>query len=409
LSQTPGTVSILATVSGNDQPGITSRLTGVLAREHVRVLDIAQALIHHLLSLSIWFEVTEANESRVTAALRAEAESLGLKLECRRFESHEGKSVAPGNAPAPHLYAITVIASEISAQALHRVTDVLARAGLNLDIIKRLSSDGFGCVEMQASSALALDEAALKGELLPIAWELQIDIGVQPEGLYRRSKRLVALDMDSTLIQSEVIDELAREKGVYAEVAAITHSAMMGKMNFEESLRQRCQKLAGLPEAALERVLARIELTPGAQELIAILKTLGFKTAVISGGFTFVADSLKKRLGLDYAYANVLEILDGVLTGKVIPPIVNAERKAELLDSIAKLENISLDQVIAVGDGANDLLMLEKAGLGIAFNAKPAVRERADLALTQKNLRSIVYFLGLSERDLALAGFPGPA
>jgi phosphoserine phosphatase len=406
VSPAKGPVSILATISGNDQPGITSRLTGVLARDQIRILDIAQALVHHLLSLSIWFEVTATNESRVTEALRKEAESLGLKLECKRFE---GERSRPESAGEPHLYAITVIASEISAEALHRVTEVLARAGLNLDVIKRLSSGGFGCVEMQASSATPLDEAALKGELLPIAWELQIDIGVQLEGLYRRSKRLVALDMDSTLIQSEVIDELAREKGVYNEVAAITHSAMMGKMNFDESLRQRCAKLAGLPASALDTVLARIELTPGAKELITILKTLGYKTAVISGGFTFVADHLKERLGLDYAYANTLEIRDGLVTGEVSPPIVNAERKAFLLASIAKKEEIALDQVIAVGDGANDLLMLEKAGLGIAFNAKPAVRERADLALTQKNLRSIVYFLGFSERDLSLAGFSKPA
>ncbi|CAM6053777.1 unnamed protein product [Sphagnum tenellum] len=245
-----------------------------------------------------------------------------------------------------------------------------------------------------------IQESELRKELLLISKSFKIDIALQAEGIYRKAKRLVILDMDSTLIQSEVIDELAREKGVYAEISEITQRTMMGEMNFTESLRLRCQALKGLTEADLERVYQRIELTPGAEPFIHILKKLGYKIAVISGGFTFVAEKLKQKLGLNYAYANVLEIQDGVVTGQVLPPIIDAQRKADLLEVIAQLEKIEPAQVIAVGDGANDLLMLDKAGLGIAFNAKMVVREKADLALSQKNMQTILYLLGFSEREI---------
>jgi phosphoserine phosphatase len=208
--------------------------------------------------------------------------------------------------------------------------------------------------------------------------------------------------MDSTLIQSEVIDELARHRGVYKEVSDITSEAMNGKMDFDESLRLRVAKLKGMPQADLLEVFQKIKLTPGAEELLRVLKKLGYKIALISGGFMFVAERLKTQLGIDYVYANTLESNQGVLTGNVLPPIVNAQRKADLLDVIAQQENIELDQVIAIGDGANDILMLEKAGLGIAFNAKPTVREKADLAISQKNLKSVLYLLGLAEKDLSV-------
>jgi phosphoserine phosphatase len=254
---------------------------------------------------------------------------------------------------------------------------------------------------MGISSPNVLDVPELRKNLLTISKNHPVDVALQAEGLFRRAKRLVVLDMDSTLIQSEVIDELAREKGVFDQVSAITHQAMLGKMNFTESLRLRCQTLKGLQGPDLEKVYQRIQLMPGAENLIQILKKLGYKIAVISGGFTFVAERLKQRLGLDYAYANNLILKDGILTGEVLPPIIDAQRKADLLDVIAQQEKIVLDQVIAVGDGANDLLMLEKAGLGIAFNAKPVVREKADLAINQKNMKSILYLLGLSEREVS--------
>ncbi len=392
-------IRILVTVSGHDTPGITAKLTGVLCQHPTIILDITQAVIHGLLSLSLLFECQGAHEN-LLQDLQREAGRLGLKMEHQILKN--------GHAKTPtlplHHYAVTLIADELTAQSIHRVARALAEWGMNITAIKRLSEADFSCAEMLASSP---EKADRRKELLALAREIGVDIALQEEGLYRRAKRLVVLDMDSTLIQSEVIDELAREKGAYEEVAKITREAMGGKLDYDTSLKLRCEKLKGLTMEDLHRVFSRVELTDGAKDLIRVLKKLGYKTALISGGFTFVAEKLKEKLGIDYAYANTLE-LEGsasgkTVTGRVIPPIINAQRKADLLELIAQQEKIELDQVIAIGDGANDLLMLEKAGLGIAFNAKPAVREKADLALSRKNLRSILYLLGLSEKDVAEA------
>lgn len=392
---------ILMKLSGKDSPGITSEITQILAFHQVKVLDIGQAVIQQLLSLSLLFEINPktCDLELMKAALLSKTLELGLKLE---FQTIDSDSYSKNNSSRilKH-YALTLLADPVSARALHEVTKILADLKVNIDFIKRLSEKSFSCVEMGISSYDLLDELTLRKDLLLISKSYEVDVALQAEGLYRRAKRLVVLDMDSTLIQSEVIDELAQEKGVYAEVSAITHSAMMGNINFTESLLLRCQALKGLNGADLERVYNRIQLSPGADTLIHILKKLGYKIAVISGGFTFVAEKLKQKLGLDYAYANTLEIQNGILTGRVLPPIIDAQRKADLLDVIAQQEKIELDQVIAVGDGANDLLMLEKAGLGIAFNAKLIVREKADLALSQKNMKSILYLLGLSEREVS--------
>jgi phosphoserine phosphatase len=391
---------ILMTVSGRDRPGITSGLTGVLADQGVKILDISQAVIHRLLSLSLLYEVRSSGQEKlVQKELQAFATQMDLSIECQPWTPAPAESATA----SAHHYAITLIAEELSAQALHLVTQGVAKFGLNIDSIKRLSEGQFGCVEMVVSQPASCtgDLKILKKELLAIAKTQGVDIALQAEGLFRRAKRLVVMDMDSTLIQSEVIDELAREKGVYDEVAAITAAAMNGQMDYDESLRRRCAKLKGLGSADLERVFARIELTPGAADLVRVLKRLGYKIAILSGGFSFVADKLRDQLGIDFAYANLLEMKDGAVTGEVRPPIVNAQRKADLLDVLAQQERVDLDQVIAIGDGANDLLMLAKAGLGIAFNAKPAVREQADTALSQKNMRSILYLLGLSGRDIA--------
>jgi phosphoserine phosphatase len=393
---------VLVTVSGQDAPGITSEMTSILAQGQAVILDIGQAVIHGLLSLSILFEIreTDGDGKAVIKDLLFKATELGMKLEFRVMPSElaDQKHLKIRK----HHYALTLIAERVTAQALHQVTAVLAKHHTNIDVIERLSEGDFGCVEMVVSSPEELDQRKLRKELLEIARQLRVDIALQAEGLYRRAKRLVVLDMDSTLIQSEVIDEFARECGAYDEVAAITHEAMKGKLDFDESLRRRCAKIKGLSREQIDRVYKRIELTPGAEDLIHVLKKLGYKTALISGGFMCIAERFKTQLGIDYAYANQLEFdRAGRATGNVIPPIVNAQRKADLLDVIAQQDHISLDQVIAVGDGANDLLMLEKAGLGIAFNAKPLVSEKADLALSQKNLKSILYLLGISGRDLA--------
>lgn len=392
--------SILIRVSGADKPGITSSLTEILTQDGIEILDIAQAVIHHLLSLSILFQASSPEAAQAALKdLLLRASELGLKLEFDVLD----RAAARANHVSPkiHHYAVTLLADRVTPRSLCAVTQALAHFKLNIDVIKRLSEGRFSCVEMLVSSGQPLDDSGLKKELLAIAKAEHVDIALQAEGLYRRAKRLVVLDMDSTLIQSEVIDELARAQGCYEQVAAITHEAMSGRIDYDESLRRRVAKLQGLSADKLEEVYRSIQLTPGASDLIRVLKKLGYKIAVISGGFTFVADRLKERLGIDFAYANVLEVKDGVVTGRVHPPIVNAQRKADLLEGLAQQERIELDQVIAIGDGANDLLMLERAGLGIAFNAKPAVSERADLALSQRNLRSILYLLGLSERDVA--------
>jgi phosphoserine phosphatase len=406
----PERFSILITVSGQDVPGITSELTGAIASHGgvgLRILDISQAVIQGMLTLSLLFESPETREEALDLLrdLSFKSHRLGLKL-----ESEMKRLPPPGEDGAAHShqppklfqYAVTLIATEISARALHEVTSALAQSRVNIDMIKRLSEGEFGCVEMGVSSSEEIDLKAMKKHLLEIAKNSGVDIALQAEGLYRRSKRLVVMDMDSTLIQAEVIDELARDYGVYEKVAGITHRAMMGEMDFDESLKLRCQFLKGLPLERLEVVYRKIELTQGAPELIQVLKKLGYKIALISGGFTFVADRLKDRLGIDFAYANLLEVdaKTNTLAGTVRPPVVNAQRKADLLDVIAQQEKIDLDQVIAIGDGANDVPMLEKAGLGIAFNAKPSVRERADLALSQKNMQSILFLLGVSEHDV---------
>lgn len=395
-------VRVLATFSGKDQPGITSKITGLLAREKGVILDIAQAVIQDLLSLSIYLESQDLEaQKKLLQKLKELCQTENLKFE-HQFLA-ERTSSRPLK-PTCHHYAVTLIANPVSADALHQVTSALAKRSANIDSIKRLSEGEFNCVEMIVSSAKELTEHsknAVKTELLAIAKSLSADIALQSEGLYRRAKRLVVLDMDSTLIQGEVIDEMARLRGVYEAVSEITQRAMTGGMNYDESLRARVSMLKGMTLEELERVYESVELTPGAAELLSVLKKLGYKLALISGGFTYVADRLKARLGIDYVYANQLEFKDGKLTGNVIPPIVNAQRKADLLDVIAQQDHLDLDQVIAIGDGANDLLMLEKAGLGIAFNAKPTVREKADLSLSHRNLLSILYLLGLSEREIS--------
>ncbi len=389
---------VLVTCSGKDAPGITASLTGILARHGLKILDIGQAVLHGWLSLSLMFE--GASEKEALKELLARAAELGLKLDFQLLQTPELEAARPPAAPA-YRYALTLIASEITAPALHAVTEVLARYRVNIDVIERLSEGEFGCVEMLISSSAELDRRALKHELMTVARSQGVDVALQAEGLYRRSKRLVCFDMDSTLIQSEIIDEFARKLGAYDEVARVTHEAMQGKIPFSEALHRRVQKLRGLTTAQIDEVFLSTELTPGAEELIRVLKKLGYKIALISGGFSCIADRLKTRLGIDYAYANQLVMKDGKASGEVTPPVIDAQRKADLLEVIAQQEGIHLDQVIAIGDGANDLLMIEKAGLGIAFNAKPAVNERADLALSQKSLRSILYLLGISGRDVS--------
>lgn len=392
---------VLVTASGPDAPGITSELTRILADSNATILDIGQAVIHGQLTLSILFESAkpDLHEKATIKEILFRATELGLKLDF--------KVIQPGSLQRHPLtaktfrYALTLISEEVTARALHRVTSVLSKYKTNIDVIERLSEMEFGCVQLLVSSTEQLNPEDVRKELLSVAQQEGVDIAVQRDGLFRRSKRLIVMDMDSTLIEQEVIDEFAREVGRYEEVRQITERAMKGQLDFDQSLIQRCAFLRGLTHDQINKVIDRIKLTPGADHLVQILKRLGYKVALISGGFTKVAERLQANLGLDYIHANRLEFDGDVATGKVIPPIINAQRKADLLELIAQQEKITLDQVIAIGDGANDLLMLEKAGLGIAFNAKPIVSAKADLALNQKNLTSILYLLGIPGREVA--------
>jgi phosphoserine phosphatase len=339
------------------------------------------------------------------------APRAGLKvLVCaatQRGLALEFTPVAPGDdqagassAAEGRRYVITAIGPTLGAAHLHAIASTLASEGANIEKIGQLSEENLASVEIHALLSPGRDSDELKRTLLSVANSAGFDVSVQRESLYRRSKRLVVLDMDSTLIRIEVIDELAREAGVGADVARITERAMQGEMDYDESLRQRVGLLKGLDVAVLDRLAADLPLTDGAETLVRVLKRLGYKIAVISGGFSRAAEALKRRLGVDYAYSNNLEVAGGKLTGRVVGPIVNAQRKAELLETIAQAEGVLLDQVIAVGDGANDALMLERAGLGIAFHAKPKLREKADTSISAAGLDAILYLLGFSAREL---------
>ena len=385
---------VLVTVTGPDRTGVTSTLTGILSQQGATLQDIEQVVVQGQLTLCLLITVPETRD--VLKELLFAAKQLGMELDF--------KPVPADTTPAPQAegrrYVITAIAPTLEARHMHNIASTLAAEGANIEKIGRLSEDTLASVEIHALLPPGRDSEALKRSLLAVATNAGFDVSLQRESLYRRSKRLVVMDMDSTLIRIEVIDELARAAGVGEQVARITERAMQGEMDYDESLRQRVSLLKGLDVAVLDRIAADLPLTDGAETLIRVLQRLGYSIAVISGGFSRAAEALKRRLGINYAYSNNLEIEGGKLTGRVVGPIVNAQRKAELLETIAQAEGVLLDQVIAMGDGANDALMLERAGLGIAFHAKPKLRERADTSISAAGLDAILYLLGISAREL---------
>jgi phosphoserine phosphatase len=385
---------LLMTFTGRDAPGITAQISAVLHREGARLHDVEQVVVQGFLTLGLAVSFADPeSEQRGLKELLFSAKGLGLGIEYRRYE--------PSAEPAARdRFALTAIAPILGASHLLAVADTLADHGGNIERIHRLSEGGLTCVEMAVSLEAGGDAGALKRALLAVAGQGGFDCALQRETLLRRSKRLVVMDMDSTLISIEVIDELARAHGVVDRVAEITRRAMQGELEFDAALRERVGLLRGLDAGVLYRLADNLPLTEGAEEMLRVLKALGYRTAVISGGFTVAAEALQKRLGIDEAFANTLEIVDGKLTGAVLGPIVNAQRKADLLEQLAARAGVPLEQVIAIGDGANDLLMLQRAGLGIAFHAKPKLREAAHTAISSSGLDAILYLLGITGRDV---------
>ncbi len=382
---------ILLTFTGRDAPGITAQLSRILAQSGARLDDVEQVVVQGFLVLG--FAVETAAVDLLVKELLFAAKALGLELEYRRLAGDSGEP--------RQRYALTVIARSVGPSALQAVSEVLAAHGANIERIHRLSEGGLQAIELAVSLAADGDAAGLKRALLAAAGEGAFDCALQRETLLRRSKRLVVMDMDSTLIRIEVIDELARAHGVGEQVAAITRRAMTGEMDYDRSLRERVALLKGLDAQVLHDLAGQLPLTEGAETLLRVLKRLGYRTAVISGGFSVAAEALQKRLGIDFAWSNTLEISQGKLTGRVLGPIVNAQRKADILEELSQREGVPLDQVIAIGDGANDLLMLQKAGHGIAFHAKPKLREAAHTAVSAMGLDAILYLLGITGRDIA--------
>jgi phosphoserine phosphatase len=396
---------LLISISGEDQPGLTAGITAILAEHSVNILDIGQAVIHATLSMGVLVEVPQdSNEGQVSDAIEGYVRQHSMRVRINPVSDDSYGQWVQGQGRAR--YIITLLARKITADQLARVTAVVSRHGLNIDGINRLSGRiplgelpalSKACVEFSVRGLLQ-DADAFRRDLLETAGVLEVDLAFQEDNMYRRNRRLVAFDMDSTLIEAEVIDELASLAGVGEQVSAITERAMRGEMDFSESFRARVALLQGLEEGALQQVANQLRITEGAEHLIATLRTLGYKTAILSGGFTYFAQHLQNRLGMDYVYANELDIVDGVVSGNIKGAIVDGARKAELLRQLAREEDINLQQVIAVGDGANDLPMLSIAGLGIAFRAKPLVKQSAEQSISTLGLDAILYLLGFSDK-----------
>ncbi|SFX60130.1 phosphoserine phosphatase SerB [Marinospirillum alkaliphilum] len=398
---------VLINLSGHDRPGITSAITEILAGYGVNILDIGQAVIHDTLALGLLAHLPpQAQHSPVLQELLFKAHEWGMQIRFTPVAEASYEHWVAGQGKGR--YIVTLLGRRITAEQIARVTRTVAENGLNIDRIHRLSGrvsmsrlaePGRACVEFSVRGD-TLDTAELRRHFLALAGELEVDIAVQEDNIYRRNRRLVVFDMDSTLIEAEVIDELAKEAGVGEQVAEITERAMCGELDFNESFKARVALLKGLDASVLEKIAQRLPITEGAEKLVSTLKRLGYRTAILSGGFTYFGEYLQQKLGIDEVHANLLEVEDGKVTGRVVGRVVDGQRKAELLQEIARNEGINLEQAIAVGDGANDLPMLGLAGLGIAFRAKPLVRQNARHALSTLGLDAILYLIGFSDRDI---------
>ncbi|MGH1372694.1 MAG: phosphoserine phosphatase SerB [Cellvibrionaceae bacterium] len=397
---------LLINISGADKPGVTSAITRILAHYQANVLDIGQAVIHDHLTLGLLVEIPEVFESSpVLKEVLFKAHELDLQVRFQPISEDSYGHWVTQQGKDRHI--VTLLARRITSEQIAEVTSVASEYGLNIDDITRLSGrvdldeqtdQTKACVEFSARGTPE-DLAQLRSAFMELSVRLDADIAFQEDNAYRRNRRLVCFDMDSTLIEAEVIDELAKAAGVGDQVIEITEAAMRGELDFKESFARRMALLKGLDESVLAEIAEQLPVTEGAERLISTLKKFGYKTAILSGGFNYFGRYLQKKLGIDYVYANELEVEEGKVTGNVSGVVVDGARKAELLRELAEREQLSLEQVIAVGDGANDLPMLSIAGLGIAFRAKPLVKAEAKQSISNLGLDGILYLIGFRDRD----------
>jgi phosphoserine phosphatase len=385
---------VMVTVSGPDRPGITAAFTKILAENQVEIVDIEQASLQDFLGLSFLLDMSDAKQSKdgVLKDLLFEASQLNLALNFRLFSEKEVKARNSKN-----LFVLTYFGD---TRALAEISNILGEESANIEMISNLTQHCASCVELTIDVNGVKNLNRLKERVIAKSHELNIDLALQKMEAYRKNKRLVFFDMDSTLIDMEIIDEMARSAGVFKEVSRITEKARRGDLDFEEALIQRVALLKGLKVEELERIKDEMKISEGAQDLVETLKRLGYKLGLVSGGFHYFADYLKERLGLDFAFANQLEIKNGALTGRVLGDIIDNTYKAKIVNMVSSEQGVLLDQTVAIGDGANDILMLGQAGLGIAYNAKWKVERVANMSLGRARLKNILYILGISEEEM---------
>ncbi|MBQ6199470.1 MAG: phosphoserine phosphatase SerB [Bacteroidales bacterium] len=405
---------ILIRISGKDRIGLTASIMAILAKYDAQILDLGQAVIHNTLSMGILIRIDEAHSGQVMKELLFKTTELGnisigfAPISDDDYEAWAGRQ-------GRNRYILTIIGRSLSAAQIQAATDVISRHGLNIDAIKRLTGrmsimhperNVRACVEFSLRGFLSADDKkSMQQDLMAMSADAGIDFSFQKDDMYRRMRRLICFDMDSTLIQAECIDELARRHGVYEQVAAITESAMRGEIDFKESFTRRVALLKGLDISVMQDIAENLPITEGTDRLMSVLKTCGYKIAILSGGFTFFGEYLQKKYGIDYVYANELEVdEDGKLTGRYVGDVVDGRRKADLLKLIAQTEKVNLAQTIAVGDGANDLPMINEAGLGIAFHAKPRVKQSARQSISTIGLDGVLYFIGFKDSQLGEQG-----
>jgi len=404
---------ILIRISGVDRVGLTAQVMAILARYDAQILDIGQAVIHNTLSLGILIRIDDRHSGQVMKELLFKATELAVSIGFEPVSDQDYEAWA--GRQGRNRYILTLIGRSLSAEQIQAAANVISRYGLNIDAIKRLTGrmsimhperNVRACVEFSLRGFLSSeDKNAVQKDLMAMSAEAGMDFSFQKDDMYRRMRRLICFDMDSTLIQAECIDELARRHGVYDQVAAITERAMRGEIDFKESFTQRVALLKGLDISVMQDIAEHLPITEGTDRLMSVLKTCGYKIAILSGGFTFFGEYLQRKYGIDYVYANELEVgEDGKLTGRYVGDVVDGRRKADLLRLIAQTEKVNIAQTIAVGDGANDLPMLNEAGLGIAFHAKPRVKANARQSISTIGLDGVLYFIGFKDSHLGEQG-----